>query len=317
MTACSTLGLFGSSAEERAKFASLFAKKSESQALEIYHRKGVVQNLLNPLSYPEKVAHFAKALTLCDFAFVFLPDTGRVTWQEAESVLGLYCANVKKGFFVYKKGLYQRKRLDALFAQTAKGYEHIEYSSFDELKRLNLDELCKTYETEQKETVISVDNSFNVKGVGLVALGFVIRGSVNVHDELSLSNGKTVEVKSMQVMDEDVEQAKAGTRVGLALKGTTEKELEQLAFLVKNDVFSQDLKTKLNVLPQYKKRTSELNKVHVALAGQLISCELKNENHEIALKTAVAIPKSLTQAVVFDLDQKPGLLRIVGQANFV
>ena len=56
--------------------------------------------------------------------------------------------------------------------------------------------------------VLPVDQYFNVKGIGLVAIGYVQSGKVKVHDEVLLlpANG-TGNAKSLQVMDDDVEVA--------------------------------------------------------------------------------------------------------------
>ena len=56
--------------------------------------------------------------------------------------------------------------------------------------------------------VLPVDQHFNVKGIGLVAIGYVQSGRASVHDEVLLlpANG-TGNAKSLQVMDDDVEVA--------------------------------------------------------------------------------------------------------------
>jgi selenocysteine-specific translation elongation factor len=74
--------------------------------------------------------------------------------------------------------------------------------------------------------VLPVDQHFNVKGIGLVAIGYVQSGKVNVHDEVLLlpANG-TGNAKSLQVMDDDVDVASAGDRVGLALRNAKEEHL--------------------------------------------------------------------------------------------
>ena len=60
-----------------------------------------------------------------------------------------------------------------------------------------------------------------MKGVGLVVLGFVLTGTVSVHDKLRLIPSESVkmaEVKGIQVSDEDQESSGSGIRVGLSLK---------------------------------------------------------------------------------------------------
>ncbi|MCL5099799.1 MAG: EF-Tu/IF-2/RF-3 family GTPase [Candidatus Marsarchaeota archaeon] len=87
---------------------------------------------------------------------------------------------------------------------------------------------------------IDIDKAFNVKGVGTVALGIVTSGTVRVHDTLYHGSGKMVAVRSIQSQDEDIPAAEKGTRVGLALKGIDENELE------KGDILSstQTIQTK-------------------------------------------------------------------------
>ena len=82
--------------------------------------------------------------------------------------------------------------------------------------------------------VIPIDQHFNVKGIGLVAIGYVQSGTVNVHDELVLlpANG-TGNAKSLQVMDDDVAAAVAGDRVGLALRNAKEDHLGSGTILVR------------------------------------------------------------------------------------
>jgi selenocysteine-specific translation elongation factor len=74
--------------------------------------------------------------------------------------------------------------------------------------------------------VVVVDHSFSVKGVGEVILGFVKKGIVRKHDTLMLfPANKEVLVRSIQMQDTDVDDAEAGSRVGLAIKGGTAEEM--------------------------------------------------------------------------------------------
>ena len=65
---------------------------------------------------------------------------------------------------------------------------------------------------------VDIDKAFNVKGIGAVALGAVIKGTINVHDELWHSSGKKVLVRSLQSQDVDVKTAGPGTRIGIGMK---------------------------------------------------------------------------------------------------
>ncbi|MGC8571710.1 MAG: EF-Tu/IF-2/RF-3 family GTPase [Candidatus Micrarchaeia archaeon] len=74
---------------------------------------------------------------------------------------------------------------------------------------------------------VDIDRAFTVKGIGNVALGFVTKGTIKVHDELYHNSGKKVIIKSIQSHDIDVDTAIPNMRVGLALKGIDSNEIEK------------------------------------------------------------------------------------------
>ncbi len=81
-------------------------------------------------------------------------------------------------------------------------------------------------------TVVVVDHSFSVRGVGEVVLGFVKKGTVRKHDKLSLlPANKEVVVRSIQMQDDEYEEAEAGSRVGLAIKGAAHEEMKRGSML--------------------------------------------------------------------------------------
>ncbi len=99
-----------------------------------------------------------------------------------------------------------------------------------------LEELARSAGQASNELRIDIDKSFPVKGVGTVLLGVVRSGKVSVHDVLHSSRGKEIPVRSIQVHDEDQQQAVAGDRVGIAAKGIDYTEVE------KGDVLSREKK---------------------------------------------------------------------------
>lgn len=89
---------------------------------------------------------------------------------------------------------------------------------------------------EPGELRIDIDKSFPVKGVGTVLLGIVRSGKVRVHDSLKSSNKKDISVRSIQVHDDDCQEANVGDRVGLAIKGAEYTDVE------KGDILSKEIK---------------------------------------------------------------------------
>ena len=67
-----------------------------------------------------------------------------------------------------------------------------------------------------------------MKGVGIVVLGGVAEGTIRAHDQLKvLPTGKVAHLRSIQKHDDDVTEAAAGDRVGLALKGVEADDLDR------------------------------------------------------------------------------------------
>ncbi|DAC73030.1 MAG TPA: hypothetical protein DSN98_02135 [Thermoplasmata archaeon] len=84
--------------------------------------------------------------------------------------------------------------------------------------------------------VVMIDHSFSVKGVGEVILGFVKKGILHKHDTLQLfPANKEIIVRSIQMQDADFDEAEAGSRVGLAIKGATAEEMKRGSILCKTD----------------------------------------------------------------------------------
>ena len=76
--------------------------------------------------------------------------------------------------------------------------------------------------------ILPVDQHFNVKGVGLVAIGYVQSGSIRKHDDVVILPADDIGVvRSLQVMDDDVEKAIEGDRVGVALRNLREQSLHR------------------------------------------------------------------------------------------
>jgi selenocysteine-specific translation elongation factor len=309
-THCVT-AVVGSNSPSRVKFCSTFAKKSESQGLEIYHRTGCTQSLLNPATYPEKIVHLAKAVTLSTFPVFLLPSDGTFDWSGAETAIALDSAGLSRGLIVSKRGLFGKEKINKLLGDTKlSGYKIVEVAE-DRYEGVDLDSVIEP--ATRGYTVVSVDNVFTVKGVGLVALGFVMGGSVGVHDGLKATSGKTVEIRSLQVMDKDVEEAGAGTRVGMAIKGLTEKELEDETFLVKDCSFKSKFKARLVKNRFYKQDVMSSKSLHLSLFGQVVPCVIENlENGMALLNCARPIPDAAESALLINLNLNPGALRIAG-----
>ena len=180
------------------------------------------------------------------------------------------------------------------------------------------------------QLVVSIDQYFNVKGIGLVAIGYVQSGTINVHDELHILPAKAGgNTKSLQVMDDDVKQAKSGDRVGIAIRGAKDDSLNNGSIIVKPAVDDKKTNThiplsviehKLSELsikqsPFQKRILAEGDVIHISVDLQFTVGRVKSVNNtkvQIEWESPVYIRRdNPASAIIAQLDSKP---RIIGSA---
>ena len=147
------------------------------------------------------------------------------------------------------------------------------------------DSLLSTLSTgdENEPLVIPFDQHFNVKGVGLVAIGYVQAGTVSKHDEIRVLPAQENGIaRSLQVMDDDVEQSIAGDRVGVALRNLREEALHRgcILTLVDENALTCHNGSKFTLLraPFQKRGLNQGDIVHAAVdlqfqVGRIIQVE--------------------------------------------
>ena len=128
-------------------------------------------------------------------------------------------------------------RLDLMIKGTVlEGYKKIEQ---DKIK-----EELANFAVEKKDgsTSIVIDHTFDVKGVGTVALGKVLSGKITQYDKINHYPSEIeAMVKSIQMHDDDVKESVSPARVGLSLKNIKHDEI------TRGDVLSNDPSIKLEV----------------------------------------------------------------------
>jgi len=166
-------------------------------------------------------------------------------------------------------------------------------------------------------TIVVVDHSFSVKGVGEVILGFVKKGTVKKYDKLMLlPANKEVLVRSIQMQDEDYDEAQAGSRVGLAIKGVTAQEMKRGSLLCEADV----AKTTADLDLSFKKSQFYSDDVregafHATVGMQTVPITI-SEAGSSSIKFTSDKPVAYTDDDIFlilDLNAKKG--RIMGKAS--
>ena len=200
--------------------ADYIGKKGSENSITFYNRKineDVIVGLM-PSSLEEKFYALPQSFLIADQIVVSTKSIDRLF---GEVLIG--CALLNKKVIFTK---------DNDIAKLISGITLDKLSFADREELLNMI-LSSKPEGKNEDTRVDMDKAFNVKGVGVVALGIVTKGTVKVHDVLYHNSGKTATVRSIQSQDQDVKEAAKGTRVGLALKGIDENEMQ------KGDVLSK------------------------------------------------------------------------------
>jgi selenocysteine-specific translation elongation factor len=163
-------------------------------------------------------------------------------------------------------------------------------------------------------TFVYLDMAFSVKGVGTVALGFVLSGTVSLHDRLRtlpFPEGITVQVRGIQVSDQDFERVGSGIRVGLLLKGVEPSQLGKTSWL---DDWSLEKSTELELafpLSPFYRQDVDGRDMHLHVAGETLKANFskRDGNLHALLRYEVPVWQGMRAAVI-DLNGRG--LRVAG-----
>ena len=322
------------------ELAKAIAKATDQRDVHTYVHKESgpdgprILSIIRPAKMPERIRPFFNSLCA---ARVGLIEVSAIDATFGEVLVGFASAGISKGIFVVNppQGEWiDEDQVKAFIAQAGlSGWKQGSSDGIDLRGALYglMDEISGDLESAKKEPlVVPIDQNFNVKGIGLVAIGYVQSGSVSVHDELHLlpAEGPGT-VKSLQVMDDDVEQAVAGDRVGIALRNTKEEHLTGGSLIThpaiedKNKGISTPLclekqeksTVELSVSPFQKRVLAAGDVVHASVDLQFVvgRVESVESGLEVAWDSPLYIRKENPPVVLLaQLDSKP---RIMGSAK--
>ena len=222
--------------------ASDFGKKGTSSDLTLYDRKESekIYTWVIPNGFPEKIQPLFQAIALAEYVIFHVSALDKFT---GEQILALDTLGKKEGILSHSYDV-DESRLDLMIKGTViEGYKKVEQ---DKIK-----EELANFSTAKKDgsTSIVIDHSFDVKGVGTVALGKVISGKITQYDKI-LHYPSEIEamVKSIQMHDDDVKESIFPGRVGLSLKNIKHDEI------TRGDILSNDttIKTVTEIIIDFK-----------------------------------------------------------------
>jgi selenocysteine-specific translation elongation factor len=230
-----------------------FAKKGTASDIVLYNAKQGDHhlNLVAPVRYPERVQGLLASLDMADR--IILHPTA-VDRSLGETIVGAELFGKREGL-LRSQDLAVLAQVQKILASTSlKGLATADGP--DGVVREAL--YAHAAPVVEGAVLLPSDHAFPVKGIGTVILGLVRRGRVKRHQKLQVyPSDDVIEVRSIQVHDVEQEEAPAGSRVGLAVKGVEPDDVRRGRVLAEPGSLrvspaEQPLKLRVNVNPHSK-----------------------------------------------------------------
>ncbi|MGN6560159.1 MAG: EF-Tu/IF-2/RF-3 family GTPase [Candidatus Nitrosocosmicus sp.] len=320
-------------------------KKGTSSDISIYDRKTNDQVISYCFSntYPEKLQSLLQSIAMSDYAIL---NISQLDSFLGEQIIALDIFNIRKGFILYSYEIDVEKIKNIIKNTNLSNYQIL--GSIEELKSCILKLQSEsdqngnegqdnkenkisndissnsstttlslnTKESSEDFVYIPIDHVFDVKGVGTVILGCIRQGEIKIYDELELSPlNKLVVIKSIQMHDDPVPHSKKPSRVGLAIKGVSAKEISRGDFISSPGIsktIDSNFQIKFYKNPYFKGDIIETQNYMISVGLQTRTVKIKkNEKSDllITLEKPISYIKN-DLCIVFSPDAKS--MRIIG-----
>ena len=290
-----TVGVFGYQ-----ELAKKLGKQGTTNDIAIYNHSSSegVFNYVCPNS--EKIQPLLQVLNMIDLPILVVNS---LTKEIGEIIIAINEMNFEKGFIITNI----KDSIQPIIKNTT--LEKFEFIDEDKLwPRL----LELKIERSEDFLMIPIDNYFNVKGIGTVILGIIKSGKIKMYEKVSVEPiGKEVMIKGIQSQDKDIEEALAGMRVGLNLKGIEVEELKRGFLICKEIEKSSELKIKFNKSRFFKQELKKEMLVFLSVGLQVVTCTVEPVGSELLLKSNQIIAYKKGQSCII-ASQNDILPRIIG-----
>jgi len=212
-----------------AGYAKDLGKKGTESDIIFYNLKkgGDTVTFIEPARYPERLAPLFYAASMADEALVVVSE---ITPIFGEWVLMLDEVGVERGSIILKNYLTPPDLAPLLRGTVLENYEFVDDDPIALRERLIARAHARRPVPPEPGATgtVAIDHHFNVRGIGTVILGGVVRGGIRKHDAMTVYPGeRAVTVRSIQKHDDDFDWAAEGDRVGLALKNIEADDLDR------------------------------------------------------------------------------------------
>jgi len=306
--------------------AKKIAKKGDVRDIESYvykeERDSEVKiiSLLRPLKHPEKIRPLLSVLNVAKAGII---EISKIDSATGEICVSFGCAGINNGLVIINSqdgDWIDPDQVRIILEQSGlENWNLYEQVPDEHIIREELFSLMEKKESDDSSLILPVDQFFNVKGVGLVAIGYVQSGIVSKHDTIQVlpADEKGI-VRSLQVMDDDVENAISGDRVGLAIRNLREEALHRGCMIVhaESNVLVKNLSSTFTIdKAPFQKRILQVGDViHAAVDMQFVVGRIKivdQENVTVDWEIPLWTRKNNSPKIIItQLDATP--MRIIG-----
>jgi len=306
--------------------AKKIAKKGDVRDIESYvykeERDGEIKiiSLLRPLKHPEKIRPLLSVLNVAKAGII---EISKIDSATGEICVSFGCADINNGLVIINSqdgDWIDPDQVRIILEQSGlENWKLYEQVPDEHIIREDLFSLMEKKETDNSSLILPVDQFFNVKGVGLVAIGYVQSGIVSKHDTIQvLPADENGIVRSLQVMDDDVENAISGDRVGLAIRNLREEALHRGCMIIhaESNVLVKNLSSTFAIdKAPFQKRILQVGDViHAAVDMQFVVGRIKiidQENVTVDWDIPLWTRKNNSPKIIItQLDATP--MRIIG-----
>lgn len=271
--------------------ANELGKKGTSSDITIYDRKtnDKIISYCFPNTYPEKLQPLLQSIAMSNYAII---NISKLDSFLGEQLIAVDIFGIKNGFIIYGYEIDVEKVKNIMKNTGLSSFQILD--SLEQLKNRIAEMESKTETEKETETdlevkgdeslqppkaCIVVDHVFDVKGVGTVVLGTVKQGEIKTYDELVLSpSNKTVVIKSIQMHDDPVNISKKNSRVGLAIKGASAKDISRGDVITSPGfakIAAADFQLRFIKNPYFKEEISETQNYMMSVGLQIRTVKIK------------------------------------------
>ena len=291
-----------------ASAAGELGKKGAVADITFYEKKlnDTIFSFIVPSGFPEKIQPLIQSVGLAEFAIL---NVGSIDKPLGEQIVALDRMGMERGFVIANGFEDDVKKI---IKSTV--VENYEFLTLEQLKQRIVDIEPVSAEGPTK---ILIDAAFEVKGVGTVALGVLRRGGLKKHDELEIFPvKKPVSVRSIQMHDDDVENAVSPARVGVAIKGANAADIARGDVIAVKDSTNVGSEIKINFEKNifYRQELNSASSYHLCIGLQIKPVKIEIKGSEMtAISSKPFAYDAGERCLLVDLNSES--MRIVGRGR--